>query len=165
MAAQLIVQAGQRALALASDPAVRAKVANYVQKATGSAQMPNLTQMVSKGPAPAAVVLRGAALAGINPDDMFAGISKQANNERLARLYVDLRQVYDTVQNKLDSTSQIRGDGDAEFAARMYRKKVIRFARERFGGPAAIREAHTLMRAFLEMDSKTLDQELAINLS
>jgi len=167
MAAAALIQGATRAVSIvASNPTVRAKVAEYYKKATGKtvdfANVAQVTDVVSRGPAPASVVLRAAVSAGVNPNDIFEGIVLNEQRDRAASAIVDqLRVLYSGISKTLDDRSVIHSAGN--LGAQLFNKEVIVFARRQFGSTQAIREAHAKFRAFMAMDSQTLEETLALH--
>lgn len=168
MAGKGLMEAGKKAASvIASNPDVLQKVAAYYKTATGKA-LPGdtsaLQAIASRGPAPASILLRGAAIAGINPDDIFEDvILKGQGDAATQRIVSELQAVYSTYRGKMDAEASVRAGGN--LADALFKKEVIMFARQKFGSPAAIREAHAKMRAFLHMDTAALEEQLALHLN
>lgn len=165
--APVIATAATKAVQLASDPKVRAKLTEYYKAATGKvvdfANPVAANAVINKGPAPAAVVLKGLVRAGINPDDIFEGvILREQADAATKRLMDELRSTYVQVSAALDSRSAIHSNGN--IAEALFKKEIILFAQQKFGSPNAIREAHAKMRAFLSMDVQALEEGLALHL-
>ena len=166
MPAPIVLGAARVATMVASNPTVRAKVAEYYSKATGKvidfASAKAVQDVVAKGPAPAAVVLRGAVRAGVNPDAIFEGIIlNEQRDAASARIINELRALYKDVGGKLDATSVIHTTGS--LAANLLNKEIYQFARRAYGSPNAIREAHAKLRAFLAMDTQVLEETIALH--
>lgn len=163
----VIATAAAKAVELGKNPAVRAKLAEYFQKATGKAvDFANpvaVNSILSRGPAPAAVVLKGLVRAGINPDDIFEGvILREQADAATGRLMDELRSTYAQVAAALDSKASIHSTNG--FAEALFKKEIILFAKQKFGSPQAIREAHAKMRAFLAMDTQALEESMALHI-
>lgn len=165
MAGPALVTAAQRAITLVSDPAIRAKALELAQKGANMvipSDVPQLTKYVQSGPAPAAVVLGGFARAGINPDSFFDDIIEAESDRRTRVVLESLRKQYRETQQLLDSESKIRAVSSVE--DRLHAQAVLSWARRQFGtNPQAVREAHSMLRAFLAMGSDVLDNELLVN--
>lgn len=166
-AGQTLITAARKAAEYAKDPAVRAKLGEYYTKATGkTADFTNsavVSSIVNKGPAPAAVVLRGLVTAGVNPDRIFDGILQEQADGASARVIAELRTTYASIRSKLDSASVIHADGG--LAEQLLRKDIILFARDKLGSVKAIREYHAKMRVFLAMDTAAVESQIALHLN
>lgn len=167
MAGKGLVEAGKKAASMiVSNPDVLQKVATYYKSATGKA-LPGdasaLQAIASRGPAPSSILLRGAVKAGIDPNDIFEDVVlKNQGDAATMRIVSELESVYASYRGKMDAESSVRAGGN--LADALFKKEVILFARQKFGSPAAIREAHAKMRAFLAMDTAALEEQLALHL-
>lgn len=161
MAGKSIIEAAKKGLQLVKDnPGALAKVTDYYKSATG--QVLDVNSSLIKGPAPAAVILKGLVRSGVNPSDMFDGVVlREQADAATAAIMDDLRRVYASITTVLDNKSSIHSGGGLGEA--LFRKEVILFAQRSFGTPKAIREAHAKMRAFLEMDTRVLEETLALH--
>lgn len=159
-----IIGAAVRGLQVAaSNPAIRAKVAEYASKALGKNvdTIPALVNEVKRGVAPAAVAVNALARAGMNPDDMFEGLLNGQMDAATRRIYEDARVAFAAVTQTLDSSSVVRSNGQT--AVDLLQREVFYWARARFGANnAAIREAHAKLRMFVEMDAATLERNIAL---
>lgn len=167
MAGEAIISGAKRAFDLVrKNPGVAKKVAEYYRKATGKAvdfTKSSATDILHRGPAPAAVFLRGAVTAGINPDDIFEkDILVGQRDGATAQIITDLRTLYGALASRLDASAVIHSSGG--LAERLLNKEVILFAQQKFGSPSAIREAHAKFRMFLAMDSQVLEETIALHL-
>lgn len=167
MAGQAIVQGAKRALQLVKDnPQVTQKLSSYYEKATGkSVDFTTSAGLaaVNRGPAPAAVVLRGIVSAGVNPDEIFDSVlMKNQRDAASLKIIADLQTLFSNISNRLNSQAVIRSTGG--LPDRLFNKSVITFAQRRYGTPAAIREAHAKMRAFMAMDTEVLEETIALHL-
>jgi len=166
-AGSALVEGAKKAASLvANNQHVRNTVSTYVERATGKkmdfSDTNAVTALVQKGPAPAAVVLRAAVKAGINPDDIFEGVVLNEQRDRATAAIVEqLRTLYSQVAGKLDGQASIHPSGS--IAAALLNKEILLFARRQFGSGAAIREAHAKLRAFISMDSQTLEETIALH--
>jgi hypothetical protein len=171
MALAVMASAAERAVSLVrSNPAVMSKLSEYYSKATGKTvdlSKPGVTDAVIKrGPAPQAVLLRGAVSAGVNPNDIFEGIIlREQADGATGRIIDELRAVYSDIATAENSRSTIKGRGAKSLAEALFRKEVILFAANRFGSSAqTIRETHAKLRAFLDMDTESVEAEIALHL-
>lgn len=166
MAGQTLVKGAARALELIRKNQPRAtKLSEYYQKATGKVvDFTSAAQVaaIAKGPAPAAVILRGAVSAGMNPGHVFDDAVVSQADKASAQIINELFDLFNQVSAVLDVKATIHSDGS--FAASMFKKEVMMFAQKQFGTPKSIREAHAKLRAFLEMDSASLNETLVLHL-
>lgn len=168
MAGATVVSAAKKAIdAARRDPKVLSSLTDYYKSATGKTvdfASSAATAIATRGPAPAAVVLRGAVRGGLNPDDLFEGVVlREQADAATGRIMDELRGVYRNLTNTLDSRSAIHGGG-GNLGEALFRKEVILFAQRVYGSPKGIREGHAKMRAFLEMDTNALEETLALHL-
>lgn len=161
MAGKSIIEAAKKGLALVkNNPTVMTKVNDYYKSATGTTLSGS---NLIKGPAPAAVILKGLVRAGVNPSDVFDGVVlREQADAATAAIMDDLRNVFNSMTSALDSKAAIHSEGGLGQA--LLRKEVILFAQRSFGSVQSIRETHAKMRAFLEMDTRTLEETLALHL-
>lgn len=168
MAGKQLVDGAKRAAAtIAANPDILSKAGAYFKSATGR-ELPKdvsgIVSLVSKGPAPASILLRGAAAAGVNPNDFFEDvILKGQGDAATQRILSELQGVYSKYRSALDADAVVTTGGN--LADALFKKEVIMFARQKFGSPASIREAHAKFRAFLHMDTASLEEQLALHLS
>lgn len=166
MAGSMLVNgAVEGAKRLAENPAVRKTALEYIQKATGKnfSGVNEVVSYASKGNAPAAVVLKAMARAGVNPNELFDThlLAGQANAAEM-RLIEDMKRSFMAATSSLDATSKVAPAGDT--AKLLINKSVINFARAKFGGSdQAVREAHAKLRMFVEMSTATLEQTLELH--
>lgn len=162
MAGKSIIDAAKKGLELVkSNPTVMAKVGDYYKSATGLTL--NAQSNLIKGPAPAAVILKGLVRSGVNPTDLFDGVVlREQADSATAAIMDDLRTVYQNLTTVLDNKATIHSDG--ALGPALFRKEVILFAQRSFGSVQSIRETHAKMRAFLEMDTRVLEETLALHL-
>lgn len=162
MAGKSIIEAAKKGLKLVKDnPDALAKVTDYYKSATG--QSLNVNANIIKGPAPAAVILKGLVRSGVNPSELFDGIVlREQADTATAAIMDDLRRVFTSLTTVLDGKAAIHSTGGLGDA--LFRKEIILFAQRSFGSPKSIRETHAKMRAFLEMDSRVLEETLALHL-
>lgn len=167
MADPKIVSAAKKAIEAArNNPQVLSTLTDYYKKATGKTvdfASAAASAIAAKGPAPAAVVLRGAVRGGLNPDDLFEGvILREQADAATGRIIDELRGVYQSLTATLDAKAAIHSGGNLGQA--LFRKEVVLFAQRVYGSPQAIREAHAKLRAFLAMDTLALEETLALHL-
>lgn len=162
VAGKFIVDAAKKGLQLVKDnPDALSTVTDYYKKATGNTL--DVKSSIIKGPAPAAVILKGLVRSGMNPSDLFDGVVlREQADSATAAIMDDLKRVFASTTTVLDNKAAIHSDGN--LGAALFRKEIILFAQKSFGTPKGIREAHAKMRAFLEMDTRVLEETLALHL-
>lgn len=166
MALPALVTAARSAVTLAQSPSVRAKAAEYFKAATGEAidftNTAQVNSIINKGPAPAAVLLKGLVSAGVNPDDIFEKVVLQGQSDAATRkIIADLQATYANISAVENSRATIKATND--LGNLLFRKEVVQFAARAYGSPQAIREAHAKLRAFLDMDTAALEETLALH--
>lgn len=164
-AANVLVAGAKQALQLARNPEVRQQIVEYTKRATGGkavSSFEDLSNLVTKGIAPASIVLRGAAANGINPDDIFAEHVLRGQADAVAqKIIAELRTVYASNRGRWDSEAGIKYSGTT--SNDLYQKGVIKWARGQFSSSQGVREAHAQLRAFLDMDTATVEHLLALH--
>lgn len=164
MAVSAIITAASSAVDMArKNPALMSKVNDYVSKAAGRPLDLSAPKAVPPGTAGAAVLLKGAVRAGVNPDTLFEQyILAEQRDGATERLLSDLRATYSRIATAEDARSVIKSDGN--LSEQLFKKEIVMFAKRVYGSPQAIREAHAKMRAFLDMDTRSLEETLALHL-
>jgi len=148
------------------NPKLQAAAEQYIATATGKqVDLSNGTAvaaLVNRGPAPAAVVLRAAVKAGVNPDHIFEDIILGEQIDSATQAIIgSLREAYAFVRAGLDKQATIHSSGG--LAQALLNKEILEFARRQFGSSQAIREAHAKLRAFISMDTQVLEETLALH--
>lgn len=166
MAGKAIVDGAKRAIDLVrNNPAAAAKLQEYYAKATGKSvdfTSADAVNIPSKGPAPAAVVLKGAVRAGVNPDHIFDTIMIERADNASLQIISELRKSFGALTSNLDGAAAIHSP--SSFADRVLHRELIQYARQASwgGSKQAIRENHAKLRAFLQMDTQALEEGLAL---
>ena len=151
---QVVVRAVTSALTRVPT-ATKVQVLSYVQKAgyAGIKTISDLLKSIKDNPALAALTASGLVEAGISVKELFKDEVKVDPGvaDISARLERQQRRLAQTV----NKDSELHIGGNREDLSDL--KTIIKFARDNYGSAANIRQQHTLLRAFIELDNESLE--------
>lgn len=141
----------------------KVSVLSYVQKAgyAGIKTVSDLLKGIKNNPALAALTASGLVEAGVSITEIFTGDDKR--DPAVADLSARLVKQYSRLAERVNSDSELKFKVAHEDLQDL--KQIIKFARDNYGSPENIRRQHTLLRAFIELDNKSLEHGLDLFLS
>lgn len=135
--------------------ATKVRVLSYVQKAgyAGIKTVSDLLKSIKNNPALAALTASGMIEAGISVIEIFSDEDKA--DPGVADLRARLERQQSRLAQTVNKDSELHIGGNREDLSDL--KAIIKFARDNYGSPANIRQQHTLLRAFTELDNESLE--------
>lgn len=133
----------------------KVQVLSYVQKAgyAGIKTVSDLLKSIQNNPALAALTASGMVEAGISVMEIFSDEVKA--DPGVADLRARLERQQSRLAQTVNKDSELHIGGNREDLSDL--KAIIKFARDNYGSPANIRQHHTLLRAFTELDNESLE--------